>query len=227
VGWILSRLVPLVHLLLAVALARALGWATGVAAYVLLVGLMTAAAGLLLRSLKVDKVTWQNRLASWLLPWAGWVGGGTLGSLLVKNGLTSVILGVLVVWSDQRSPWETWLTVRNGDRVATSDWVSLAVSVLTFSGWVAISSGWLWWIRCLIGRNFVTGFSALKDQGIWWPLWGAPVVLAASYLLRQAGQFWLALGVVAVPLLILLTPVLFMLVVILGHYLTGRPIRWS
>jgi hypothetical protein len=98
---------------------------------------------------------------------------------------------------------------------------------VTVAGWIVMAIGWLWMLRSIVANRSDMISVVLNRQGTWMPLLLPPVIVAASIALRVAGRSWIALAVVGVPLLILFTPVLLMLVVVLMHYVMGKPMRWN
>ncbi len=68
-------------------------------------GLLAAGLGaLLLRGSTTYALTWRNRAAAWLMPWAHALGGGSLGALVVTSWLVWTSLAVVGAASVV-SPW--------------------------------------------------------------------------------------------------------------------------
>ncbi|MBX3417717.1 MAG: hypothetical protein KF851_08950 [Pirellulaceae bacterium] len=226
-GFIVWLATAIVHLAVAIVLSRKLGLASGLAVYSLIAVAMTAVAGILLRTSTVNTITWKNRFASWLLPWTRFVGGGSLISLLVKNGIASIAIGAVLVVCDQVQPIEDVLFAGNAATNGQLNWVNVVVSGLTVLCWLAMAVAWGYVLRSLFRHHSDTISVLLRKRSFWIPLTIPPIAVTASLYLRYAGQYRWALLVVAVPLLIALIPVIALMSVVVFHWLTGKPIRWN
>ena len=194
--------------------------------YGLAVVTSTAIAGLLLRSSPVGKVSWKGFVAGGLLPWSLLLGSGSLTALLIRNAVTGVLVGGAVIALDQFQPLEElWLGGANG--TARRGWLEGAVTLATFVCWGILLL--LWWLTILAQwRNTSSGSSASGKSRRAGPLLIGPVAaVILSWSLRLGGYPWWALCVVSVPLILLLAPAFVLFLVIAGHYVAGKPIRWN
>lgn len=216
------------HVAGSVWLSRRLGVAAGLVVYAILTSLLTLLAGGLLRSVPLEKITWKNRLAGWLLPWTALVGGGQLRWLLVKNEVASIVLGMVMVASDRMNVWDAVVANHpSSPGGAPRTWADAGLSWLTLLCWLVMLGGWLWTLRTYF-RNQVNSAGVLLGlRGIWIPLLIPPIAVAVSVALQQADYAWASFLVVGIPLLLVLPPVCVLLTVVGYHYLVGKPIRWN
>jgi len=211
-----------VHTTLIVFLQQQLGSVAGLTIYCLFAILTTAAAGVLLSGLTVETVTWRNRLAGILLPWSRFVGGDPLMSFLVKNALISIVFGVTVVIFNRMQLFH--ITSSNGD--GPTIWANI-VAWLTVCCWLVMGIAWIYILRSIIRNRSDVVSVLLGKQGNGILLVVPPLAIGISLYLHNCGYLGPALLVVAIPLFYFLLPVSLMVLVILIHQLTGKPIRWN
>lgn len=204
-------------------LTRSLGIGYGLVTYVLLVGLLTCFGGWLLKGSDVGRVSWRNRVAGFCLPWTGWVGGGTLSQLLIKNGLAGFIFGVAVL-GIERTNWFPATVSASADPPSIYDWGLL---VATWICWLSLLGAWLWMLKTFLTRHSDVRSVLNRQRSVWLPILIPPLAIAASIACRTMGFAWWGLGVVAAPLLYVLLPVLLIIAVMLWHVLSGKPMRWN
>ncbi len=211
---------------IAVCLGRTLNGMVGLGVYAGMTVILMALAGMLLRSVLLGELTWKNRLASFLLPWATFVGGGTLRALLIKNGLASIVFAGVVIAIDRLGMGSQIVGV-HPSADGTTDWVGTVVSGLTIFCWLILLVAWMWILRARL-RNRPDVISALLTlRGLKLPFILPPIAIGLSVALKLSEYAWSALLVVGLPLLIVLTPVLLMMATLLILKVRGKPIRWN
>jgi len=226
-GFVLLTLSLAAQAVCAVALVRGYGIAAGLVLYAMLTLASSCIAGWLLRISTNGTVNWKNYIAGFLLPWSQFVGGGQLHTLLIKNALTSMVFGSIIVVGDQLS---VLCMLRSPETSAISErtnWLILAIGWLTVGCWVVLLAAWLTMLRSFVKHQSNLISTLFSMRGFWMPLLVPPVAVGISVALKIYGQTWAALLFVGIPLLILLFPVILMLSMILYHYLIGKPIRWN
>ncbi|MBL8890067.1 MAG: hypothetical protein JNL67_08820 [Planctomycetaceae bacterium] len=226
-GIILPLLYAACYAGLLVVLTHRSGIGVGLVVYACSVGAGTGFGGWLLQRSEVGRVTWRNRVAGFCLPWTGWVGGGTLPSLLVKNWLAGLVFGVAVLWADQSNWFQVPITDSTngtGNLASIQEW---GLYVSTWTCWVVLAGAWLWMLRTFLTRSSNVLSVLSRERGIWFPILAPPLVIAASVTLRATGYPWWGLAVAAAPLLYVSFPVLLIIAVMLWHAITGKPMRWN
>lgn len=210
-----------------VVLTRSFGVGVAAMVYFLLVSVFTYCGGWLLRQSTVGEVSWKNRVAGFCLPWTGWVGGGTLRSLLVKNFFTGIIFGVVVLLFEQANQFQFHT---NGSAEGTGgpprvrEW---GLQISTGICWIILLGVWLWMLKTFLTRSSNVLSVLTRERGIWFLILSPPVAVAASITLRATGFPGWGLAVAAAPLVYVLLPVLLIIVVMLWHVVTGKPMRWN
>lgn len=204
-------------------LTRSLGVSFGLVTYAGLVGLLACIGGWLLKGSEVGRVSWRNRVAGFCLPWTGWVGGGTLWLLLIKNGLAGFLFGAAVL-GIERTNWFQTTVSSSADPPSIYDWGLL---IATWICWLSLLGAWLWMLKTFLTRHSDVLSVLTRQRSVWLPILIPPVAIAASITLRTWGFEWWGLGIVAAPLLYVLLPILLIIAVMLWHVLSGKPIRWN
>ncbi len=184
-------------------------------------------AGWLLCQSPVSQITWRNRVAGVLLPWTTVVGGGTVTHLMVKNAGASVVYGIVVVTCERMGLVKALLETSGESPSTQNSWWILILAWLTVTCWIIAGIGWLWVLKSCVVHRPARSSQLLWHRNHWIPLLLPPIVTVASILLWYTGQNLAAFFVVVVPLLVVLSPVILMVSVILGHKLMGKPIRWN
>ncbi|MBL8748676.1 MAG: hypothetical protein JNK78_05920 [Planctomycetes bacterium] len=203
--------VALLYLASTVVVPAAVAWfaadrLSSAPAFAAAVGALAALAAtgcLLLRTSPLGAITWRNRLAGWLMPWANLFGPGSLGRLWASSVLGNlVVAGIVVLFvalarRDQPAPWSL-----------LGAWLLDAVVVL--------------YLLATLTRSHLRGSSAGRRL----LRMVALVVLqfGASVGLHLAGSTAMAVGVAAGPQLVVLAVWLAWVVVILT---VGRNARWN
>lgn len=208
-------------------LTRSFGVGVGLVLYFLLVGVVTYSGGWLLRQSAVGEVSWKNRVAGFCLPWARWVGGGTLPTLLVKNCLAGFIFGAVVLLVEQTNGFrfsKSGSTGSTGGQTSIHEW---GIQVSTWICWVVLLGAWLWMLKTFLTHSSNVLSVLTRERGIWFPILAPPVAVAASITLSAMGYPWWGLVVAAAPLCYVLLPVLSILAIMLWYAVTGKPIRWN
>ncbi len=211
---------------LTVALTHSYGLVCGLALIAGIVILTSALAAGLLKSSALNQVTWKNRAAGLLLPWGRLVGGGSLTSLIAKNGAASLGVAILVVMVDHWNLLEPAPVITDNAQT-TKSWQPTILVWLTAFGWLVFSAGWsLLMLSYLKNRSEPISTLVMRKSRIT-PLLLPPVAVGVSVTLRYLGWYWLALAVVWIPLTAIFLPVILMLLTIVVFSLLGKPIRWN
>lgn len=226
-GWIVWALTLVFHAALAVLLARYFGFVYGAIAYGLSVASFMSIAAVALSRSSVGVVTWKNRLAGWFLPWTFVVGGGSLTELIAKNGVASLIFGMLMMICDQVGWLHEIVGIKANDKSPRFSWGELIILWATVICWLVLSAGWLLLLRSALQNQLNSISVLLKGPGNQLPFWLPPIAVGVSMGLRWVGYSGLALTVVVIPLLIVTGPLLLMMLVFLWYYIIGKPIRWN
>lgn len=221
IGWLT---VVACQALLATFLARRLGLALGITAHVFVLTLSAAGGWYLLTQLTTDQITWRNRLISVLMPWPAVVGGGSIAVFVIKNFFASIVFALTVVAADRFH----WFSIHNPTPDVSEG--GLGPRLVTWSTilcWIVLAVAWLYLIRATLTNRPDILSTLTSVPGTALPLLLPPIMVTASLVLRYKGQTIASLLAVAIPLLLILMPVLLMALVILFHYVTGKPIRWN
>jgi len=226
VGFVLIAAAIAAQALVPLLLVRALGLPFGLVISGLLIVTQVAIGGLLLRGSTVGSVTWRNRIAGLLLPWSAIVGGGSLGRLIAANGAASLLFAVGIIAADRAALLDAMIGP-DQDAATSAVIVRWILFGLTGLGWIAMSLLWLWLLRSVLKNrsDIVSVLVARRDIRL--PLLIPPIAIPSSIALRALGWPIAALAVVAIPLLLLLLPLLLMFSAILIGWLRGKPLRWN
>ena len=209
---------------LVILVTRRLGVSAGLAIHVLLMSVFAGIGWFLLTQLATESITWRNHLASLLMPWPAIVGGGSILGYVLKNFIAAIVFAALVVAADRFNVFNFPGIASNlkGDR-ATSPLLNWA----TILCWIVLAVAWAWILQSMIGNqsNIISALLSSPSMAI--PLLLPPIVVLVSIVLRHQGHVIAALLTVAIPMAIVLLPVLLMLAVVFYHYATGKPMRWN
>lgn len=209
---------------LALLLTRKLGISLGLTLHVLLMLAFSGLGWLMLSQLSTDSITWRNRLISILMPWPAIVGGGSMFAFVLKNAIASIVFAGIVVTADRSGILNIHRTGSDPSSISIgSPWMTWA----TVLCWMVLTVAWLWLIKSTLSNRPDSFSVLLSSRNTAIPFIFPPIVVIASLFLRYQGYVIAALLTVAIPLVIVLLPVLMMLAVVFYHYATGKPMRWN
>lgn len=229
-AWLFPSMLLAFQFALAIWLYRVLGVGWAIVAYLAWCGTSVLCGCYLLYSSKTNSVTWKNRLAGWLLPWGLIVGGGSLQSLALKNALAASLFGMTVIlW--QHTAKTMALAVDDGAAASTtaltSSWAPAWLDWGILLGCVILGWGWLLLLRAQLKQTSEPITTLIMHRRQAWPLIAPPCAIGLSLVLRSLDLPWWALLCVWGPLLFILMPVILMMLVLIGHTILGKPIRWN
>lgn len=210
--------------LMAILLTRSLGLTAGFGVHALLMLASSAVSYVLLKRLSVGVINWRNRVVGLLMPWPVIVGGGSLGRLVVKNAIAALVFAAVVVGVDRSG------VLRLAEASPGMAQPTMATHILSYAAvlcWIILIIAWLWVLRTQWVHNREILGSLLRSRGLLIPLLIPPIAVTLSVMLRVQGQPMLSLLTAAIPLLVVLLPVLMMCGVILAHKISGKPLRWN
>jgi len=209
---------------LAIFLTRRLGTGTGLLLHILTMLVFSGIGWLLLTQLTTETITWRNRAIGVLMPWPNIVGGGSLVAYVFKNTIASTVFALIVVAVDRYQVFSMPIETQTRRDHSIGSWL---IAVPTFFCWIALCVGWLWMLQSTLA-NRPDNLSSLPNlRGIAVPLLLPPILVVTSIALRYNGHSTASMLTVAVPVFLVLMPVLLMMGVILFHYITGKPMRWN
>jgi hypothetical protein len=228
--WLIQSLLLVLQFALAVCLYKMLGVGWALAAYIAVCGASALCGCYLLHTSKTNSVTWKNRVAGWLLPWSLIVGGGSLQHLTIKNALAASMFGIAVIlWQHTAKP--TVPTVDNGagetTLTTTSTWAHTLVDGGILLGCFILLLGWGLLLRAQLKHTSEPITTLIMHRRQAWPLITPPCAIGLSLVLRSLDFSWWALICVWGPLLFILMPVILMMLVLIGHTILGKPMRWN
>jgi hypothetical protein len=219
-GWCVTPLLIALNALLAIALARGLGPVWGWLVYAALSSAGVGAAAWLLKRSAVGVVGWKNHLAAFLTPLMPFVGGGTLRALVLKHIVAGAVFGLVAILVDR---FDLVAPITASGSAGWAGWLAAG----TIMCWVVVLGLWLWLVSVQMRHRSepISRLLMRREPGRMLIL--PPLVVGASVGLQQMGLMWVALAVVALPLLIVVGPVALMVGVMGIYSLLGKPVRWN
>jgi hypothetical protein len=209
---------------LVILLTRRLGAGTGLATHFLLMIAFSGVGWLLLKQLATDQITWRNNAVAILMPWPAILGGGSIPAYVLKNTMAAIVFAALVATVDRLGVFSVHTAPPNNNSPSLSSHLLACATVVC---WIVLAAAWAWTLRSALVNQPDTVSALLSLRGVAIPLLLPPVMVTASLLLRYTGHAVASLLVVAVPLILILLPVMMMLAVIVFHSITGKPMRWN
>lgn len=212
---------------LAIVLTRTLGLALGSGVLLVFLLACSAVGYLLLTQLTTETVTWRNRAVGVLMPWPILVGGGTGEMFTVKNTMAAIVFAAIILVCDHVNLIRHFGPVTNPTTDPSQPGlVAYIISYATVLCWGILLVGWAWLLRSQF-RQLDSFRQIINRRSLRTPLIGVPVAVTISIVLRYQGMPLLSLLVVAIPLLVVLLPVGLLCLVMVGHWVTGKPMRWN
>lgn len=147
--------------------------------------------------------------------------------MLVKNQLASMLFGIAVVACDQIRAGTNVAGAGLGTVAQPASWLDGTVFYLTLMCWAILLGAWLWMLRSFFTHHSKPFSALLEKRSVWIPMVLPPIAVAASVALVLAGNPLGGLFSVGIPIVMMLMPVLPMVVAVLFHYITGKPMRWN
>lgn len=158
-----------------------------------------------------------------LMPWPFLVGGGSTTTFAIKNAVASIVFAAIVIGFD-------YFRLHQPLSQATSPTQpTLFTHFISYAAvlcWIGLFIAWAWVLRIQLKEpNLFT--HVMKNRSLLVPLLVPPIVLTLSIVFRYQGLPVLSLGLVAIPMLLALAPVLMVFAMILAYSVSGKPMRWN